>query len=176
MQTPISQIGLLLYQNGRRWQKNGVENTLRYCRLVTNPMTDTPHIKACEHCGKGFVPRSNHQISCRSKRCLSIAQRKRHQRFFSSRPGYHSESGKVRYQRNREWYLEYSKKRRVLAPEKSLARDAVHRAVAKGELVPEPCKSCGSKNVEAHHPDYSQQLMVLWLCRKHHVQKHSKAA
>jgi len=38
-------------------------------------------------------------------------------------------------------------------------------------LVPEPCEVCGDK-AERHHPDYTQPLLVKWLCRRHHAEVH----
>jgi hypothetical protein len=37
----------------------------------------------------------------------------------------------------------------------------------RGKLQREPCEVCGS-DAQMHHPDYSQPLVVFWLCRKHH--------
>ena len=47
----------------------------------------------------------------------------------------------------------------------------VHRAVRRGEVVkPEVCEVAGCERVdiEAHHPDYSRPLQVVWVCRTHH--------
>ena len=58
------------------------------------------------------------------------------------------------------------------APEKNRARSAVGRAVARGELLKQPCEECGETNVQAHHTDYSKKLEVVWLCVKHHKEVH----
>lgn len=50
-------------------------------------------------------------------------------------------------------------------PEKALAHAAVHRAVRKGILVPEPCRACGSfERIHAHHESYAKDdwLKVIW--------------
>ena len=54
---------------------------------------------------------------------------------------------------------------------KHIARWAAHHAVASGKLVRVPCK-CGEPKSEAHHPDYSKPLEVLWLCRPCHNEEH----
>ncbi len=41
-----------------------------------------------------------------------------------------------------------------------------------GELVPQPCRTCGASKVEKHHPDYSKPLNVIWLCRPCHLRLH----
>lgn len=44
-------------------------------------------------------------------------------------------------------------------------------------LDPQPCVECGTtENIERHHPDYSQPLLVVWLCRDHHRALHRKVA
>jgi hypothetical protein len=56
--------------------------------------------------------------------------------------------------------------------EKHIAHRAVERAVKKGKLVRQPCAECGTENSHAHHEDYSRQLEVMWLCPRHHKQRH----
>jgi hypothetical protein len=56
-----------------------------------------------------------------------------------------------------------------------LARRAVHRALASGQLVKGPCEVCGTEEgVEAHHADYSRPLDVTWLCIQHHAERHGR--
>lgn len=58
-------------------------------------------------------------------------------------------------------------------PERKAARVAVHKAVARGSLAKLPCWVCGSViEIEGHHADYSAQLDVVWLCKKHHDEIH----
>jgi hypothetical protein len=53
-------------------------------------------------------------------------------------------------------------------------------AIRYGVLIPEPCSVCGvfGKNesgrsiIEAHHEDYTKPLDVVWLCQKHHRERH----
>lgn len=61
----------------------------------------------------------------------------------------------------------------VLTTLTTRARNAVERAVAAGTLVPEPCEQCGeTEKTEAHHPDYTRPLDIVWLCRTCHRQLH----
>ena len=52
------------------------------------------------------------------------------------------------------------------------AQRRVNYAVATGRLTrPEVCLVCGRQGrIEAHHPDYSQPLVVAWLCRLCHLE------
>ena len=60
-------------------------------------------------------------------------------------------------------------------PERHAARRAVAEALRTGALIRQPC-FCGTHRSEGHHRDYAKQLEVLWLCRRHHVAIHRKAA
>jgi len=53
-------------------------------------------------------------------------------------------------------------------PERVRAHSAVARALRSGRLKKQPCEECGSKDVHAHHDDYSKPLEVRWLCPLHH--------
>lgn len=56
------------------------------------------------------------------------------------------------------------------------ARVKALRALTAGKLISQPCEKCGSTNVEMHHTDYSQPLLITWLCKKHHGEAHRKYA
>lgn len=73
----------------------------------------------------------------------------------------------------REQAAAASRESRKRYPEKSRARNAVARAIRRGELVrPDSCAECGKRGpVEAAHDDYSRQLDVTWLCRRCHAKK-----
>lgn len=60
----------------------------------------------------------------------------------------------------------------VANPDRSKARNAVSNAVRDGKLFKQPCFMCGAL-AEAHHPDYSRPLDVVWLCDHHHKQAHA---
>lgn len=54
------------------------------------------------------------------------------------------------------------------------AHTAVTNALAKGTLVRQPCETCGKHKTDAHHPDYSKPLEVVWLCRSCHKKEHGR--
>lgn len=66
------------------------------------------------------------------------------------------------------------RKYRVSRPDRARAHDAVNNAVRDGRLIPWPVCAvpdcCGRP--EAHHPDYSRPLDVVWLCDHHHRAAH----
>ena len=62
------------------------------------------------------------------------------------------------------WKLKY--------PERRSAQLALGNAVRNGSVAKQPCWVCGMK-AQAHHPDYSRPLDVVWLCAPHHGQTHA---
>ncbi len=56
------------------------------------------------------------------------------------------------------------------------ARAAVGIAVRSGRLTkPKLCESCNDQaELEGHHTDYNQPLLVRWLCKSCHADEHSK--
>ncbi len=84
-----------------------------------------------------------------------------------------------------DYYREYDRQRskepeRIKAisasarkdPVKYRARIALQNAVARGKVIRRPCEQCGNTRTDAHHPDYTKPLEVVWLCRKHHMDVH----
>lgn len=59
-------------------------------------------------------------------------------------------------------------------PEKVFAISVVNNAVAAGKLVKPPvCEQCGTEGrVEGHHEDYLKPLVVIWLCKRCHANRH----
>ena len=58
------------------------------------------------------------------------------------------------------------------ARRKANVRSYANTYQQRGKLVQEPCQVCGDRDSEKHHPDYSQPLLVEWLCRPCHLNRH----
>lgn len=104
------------------------------------------HCKACELA---------HQKKMRSKHFM--AKRKNKRDWYKR----HKEEVAERWQR---WYADNK--------HKQSAHNIVRQALLKGVMTKEPCVQCGNTTTDAHHPDYSEPLKVIWLCRKHHQLLH----
>ena len=63
-------------------------------------------------------------------------------------------------------------------PSRYAAHLAVQRALKRGELVKTGCEHCQTTDgrLDAHHPDYSKPLAVIWLCRRCHTLLHKRGA
>jgi|SRR5690625_219126 len=62
-------------------------------------------------------------------------------------------------------------------PERRTAHSMLRNAILSGRVSPWPVcaiPECSAKP-EAHHPDYSNPLDVVWLCPSHHKQAHAIA-
>lgn len=59
---------------------------------------------------------------------------------------------------------------------KENARNKLRAAVRRGDIEhPDGCSKCRTHgSIEAHHPDYSKPLDVVWLCRACHVNLHRR--
>jgi len=67
--------------------------------------------------------------------------------------------------------------RQTHAPSEEERRKASCRAytrvlIRRGHLIRKPCETCGIEPAQAHHPDYSNPRLVVWLCEDHHRQLH----
>lgn len=63
------------------------------------------------------------------------------------------------------------------AATKKQARRIVQQEVRAGRLTrPHNCSYCGrlARRIHAHHEDYSQPLLIEWLCTKCHGTRHSR--
>ena len=49
------------------------------------------------------------------------------------------------------------------------ARNKIDYLISSRKIERGTCAICGSsKNVEAHHENYDEPYIIIWLCRKHH--------
>lgn len=75
-----------------------------------------------------------------------------------------TESGKlVQYKADQERNIKFAGRRK--------ARSMISYAIKTGKIKPLLCFVCGDL-AEAHHPDYSRPLDVVWLCKTHHKDAH----
>ncbi len=79
--------------------------------------------------------------------------------------------------KGRQKYKQQSQKLREKHPEKARARSLLSNAVCDGKIIrPSKCSLCGCDKgiIEAHHPDYSKPLDVIWVCKICHFMVHDR--
>lgn len=59
-----------------------------------------------------------------------------------------------------------------LARFKSTMRAYANVYARRGKIQKCPCCLCGALEAEKHHPDYTQPLFIVWLCRECHLEHH----
>jgi len=125
--------------------------------------------KNCSHEGEKISWRKYGQ---KNKEKVKIKSRKHYEQNKSKRniqikEWQHSEKGRIsacirdKHMRNK-------------FPEKYHARLEVNKALKRGDLIKQPCSICGNGVSQAHHPDYSKPLNIIWLCDMHHKEIHRK--
>ena len=100
--------------------------------------------------------------------------------FFRNRDIILSKS-RLYYVRNRKKILANKKinrtKTKVLATKTAIAklaaRKIARKAIASGAIKRTACISCGDKNTEAHHKNYSKPLDVMFFCHPCHMAHHA---
>lgn len=135
-------------------------------------MSGSIHVKRCTKCNEEKPVELFYARAARCKECTKSAVRNN-------------------YQRNRDYYVAYDKRReqeshrkadkaearkrhRAAHSDKYRARQAVANAIRSGALVKQPCEQCGSNvMIHAHHDDYSKPLDVRWLCKDCHWRHHN---
>lgn len=88
------------------------------------------------------------------------------------------ERKRVDYTNNKEKYAARRKANKIKYPEREAARKKLHQALISGLVMKWPAcaaPNCDSNSVEAHHPDYSKPLDVVWLCKGCHRKAHAVA-
>ena len=80
---------------------------------------------------------------------------------------------KLDNKRNKELINRLIKKYNKKYPERIKAQSKIQNAILRGKLKRQPCVICKKLKVDAHHPDYTKPLEVIWLCHKHHKQLHA---
>lgn len=127
------------------------------------------HLNKCKDCKKNY--QKAHRLS-------NLERVKKYDR---NRPNADERSIKRR-QRLKEdpekyrRYIENQQKWRKNNRHKANAHSMVKRAIQSGKIQkPTKCQKCGNKgDIQAHHPDYSKPLEVIFLCNKCHKEEHKK--
>ena len=119
--------------------------------FYAHPQMADGHLNKCKECTKADA-KKNYRNNLSTRRAYDATRNKRDNR---------------KAQRYRS-----TVNLRAKYPEKNKARQAVARALASGVLLRLDCEHCGNPKSEAHHPNYSKPLDVVWLCLPCHRAEH----
>lgn len=121
------------------------------------------HLNKCKSCVKSRV--GNHMKANADYYKEYDKQRANLPHRVEARKAYaKTEQGKIAIKRaNKKYSATY--------PLRRAAHIITGNAIRDGILKKQPCLICGGDS-EAHHPDYSRPLDVVWLCANHHREAH----
>lgn len=134
----------------------------------SHPNTADGYASKCKDCAKAIV-RAARAKNKEHYKAFDKARANRPDRIAARAAYMETEQGKAAAQRARKAYINK-------APERRAAHVLVGNAVRDGRLHPWPAcavPDCDCNKTEAHHPDYSRPLDVVWLCSAHHKQAHA---
>lgn len=101
------------------------------------------------------------------KKCTKLDVKERTAVCRPARSAYEKRRNQTPERRDKKHAYEKAYKKRN--PVKVSARNKLTKAVASGKLKKQPCVHCGrTTGVQAHHPDHTKPLDVVWACFKCH--------
>lgn len=128
--------------------------------------------KKCKDCGKLKDKMMFYGVQGECKKC---SQKRIKENYYKNREHYiQYEKDRFKNPERRKKLIEYQKIRRHKNKGKDRCRQKLNRYLQSGKIIKENCKICGSENSQAHHIDYRKPLLVMWLCRKHHLELENK--
>ena len=65
-------------------------------------------------------------------------------------------------------------KHRKIHHQRVYARSKAAYALSTGKMIRKPCEVCGNPKSQAHHDDYTKPLDVVFLCFRHHRERHGQ--
>jgi hypothetical protein len=130
--------------------KCGVEKPLT--EYYKHPRMGDGHLNKCKECTKSDSQKTYEKITSTPE--LAIKERAR-QRLKEHNRRLQGKTKKYKYHKA-----------------KRPANIIMGNAVRKGTLVKKPCEVCGANKSHGHHEDYDRPLDVIWLCPRHHSDRH----
>lgn len=141
----------------REWYKNNRKRALKASkiyRLKNKEAIKISRKKSYENNKESYKKRQREYVRKNYKKVMD------HQKLWYLKNRVHVISRMVEYSRTR--------------PLQVKCRRITYNLVKSGILNKFPCRVCGNKKVDAHHPDYTKPYKVIWLCKKHHFELHRK--
>jgi hypothetical protein len=136
-------------------------------QFYKHPKMKDGHVNKCIECNKADVRGSYRRRPVEERKAYERgrlhAEHRIHARLVHYKNAMETNPQSIRDAKSKWYYANRRKKR---------AETAVARAIRQGRLVRLPCERCSSPRSQGHHEDYSKPLDVMWLCAKHHGERH----
>jgi hypothetical protein len=138
----------------------------RLNEFYKHPQMGDGHLNKCKECTK-IDTTANRNKNIKYYRQYDLERMHAPNRTKARKIYQQTKAGKdVKKRASKKWSeLNKSKKRTHLK---------VKRAIMAGKLIRKPCKICKNEKSQAHHPDYSKPLSVIWLCSWCHAAEHKR--
>ncbi len=83
---------------------------------------------------------------------------------------------RARDRKNRDKRTAYKRAHNLRHPDRAKARNRITSLLSMGKITkPTACEKCNkTRPVECHHPDYSEPLNIIWVCKPCHLLAHGK--
>lgn len=95
-------------------------------------------------------------------------------RAYYARKGRFAQAAYLQTEPARAMHRKHAEAYKNMNPEKKLAHAKVRWAIKSGNLERLPCEVCGNPRSQGHHDDYSKPIEVVWLCQRHHIERHKQ--
>lgn len=154
-----------------------------FSEYYKHPKTADGYDGKCKDCAKSMI-KSAREKNAEHYKAFDRARANRPDRVAARAAYSKTDAGKEAHARASKKYTEKHPDRVAAAhrayieehPERRAAHVALGNAVRDGRVTPWPVcaiPDCCSTKPQAHHPDYSRPLDVVWLCQAHHKQAHA---
>lgn len=125
------------------------------------------HLGKCKECTKRDVM----EYRSRNLESIQAYDRKR------GRLPHRKEDMSKRQKKNRLRHNELNRAYSEKYKDRKMSHTIISNQRRDGKIIPKPCEVCGGHDrIQAHHPDYSKPLEIVWLCQPHHMELHRRYA
>ena len=140
------------------------------CGRKTAPLTHLQGWKLCRVCYNAWLKAYRDKRRVQGKQVCSTKRNEAHRRQWQVEYQQRPDVRKRRAEQMRRY--QHDPKLRI----KHLARWYTRRQIANGIIQRQPCAECGTSPAQAHHEDYTQPLLIVWLCALCHRKLHYTAS
>ncbi len=137
-------------------------------RFYKNTSKENGHDSVCKICDK---ERSKAYYYAHRNKVIQ-----RHRSYYCSHQEKIRDASREYYKLHRKQCLINDNTYDKANPEKKRCRNITQGAIRRGKIIVGDCDNCKASSnetmIHAHHEDYTQPMMIIWLCASCHSRKH----